>query len=843
MNSDDNLVREVDGDDMFKSDPPIEEPKQEPINEDGESKDTDNTAAKKRKKAPVLGKKPSAEALQRRKEGRMKAAATIANNLKKTGIGRFEEENGFRLTSVKQIPLINQKNYYTDYLKKDEQVSFIRNWRMEKLLQQKIKNLKKDDLKKEESEGTGSDSRAESLSLKDIENETNEKKAVVEEDEEEEEEDENDNEELSEEKAKLGYDTIVIQPGSENIRIGRATNAYPKTIPTVIAVPNVNKDEDIPLSPERSYNEDGDVIFSEQFKEAKELVTKDFKARMKYYKRRILPNSREAAINFNRRQEPEKIPDHNDPMKKDWLDLSSDKNKNQKFFVGEDAFNLPISDKFRDWKLRYPIVAGKFNEFSDDYSSPQEILGDLCNILTEALKLLDIKLLQTPGLKAILIIPDLYDKMYVENWCELLLKHVGFGKVSVIQEAVLATFGAGSSSACIVDVGAQTTSVTCVEEGMVINDSRILLDYGGDNITETFIKILLQSHFPYKEINLNNRNDDWELAQTLKHNYVTLQDADVSVQHYHFYKSKPSERTEKYEFKVFDEVMLAPLGLFYPELFEVKEKREKKKLLFSPSEDQYTGLSNNPSSRSQENGIEKMSFSDLADGDLLARLQEERSKKTSNAISKVKSTDAADLRQFYTNCTMPLEKAIIESITNACLSTDFSKAKKLYDNIIIVGGGLAKIPGYDLLLTDRINIWRPKYLSTSTIDEILEYVSKERAACEQKRQNLIEEHKTRKQQKDQPLEEVELDDSELEHIEEETQLLLDLDHLDSVCDNGLLLPVTILPPPREFDPAMLTWKGGSVYGRIKVASEMWISSDDWNLLQSRSLYYKTLFTY
>lgn len=53
--------------------------------------------------------KVSAEVLQRRREGRIKAAATIANNLKKTGIGRFEEDNGFALTSVRQIPLVNQK--------------------------------------------------------------------------------------------------------------------------------------------------------------------------------------------------------------------------------------------------------------------------------------------------------------------------------------------------------------------------------------------------------------------------------------------------------------------------------------------------------------------------------------------------------------------------------------------------------------------------------------------------------------------------------------------------------------------------------------------------------------
>lgn len=35
-----------------------------------------------------------------------------------------------------------------------------------------------------------------------------------------------------------------------------------------------------------------------------------------------------------------------------------------------------------------------------------------------------------------------------------------------------ATFGAGISHACIVDIGAQKTSVCCVDEGMCVAESR-----------------------------------------------------------------------------------------------------------------------------------------------------------------------------------------------------------------------------------------------------------------------------------------------------------------------------------------------------------------------------------
>lgn len=40
------------------------------------------------------------------------------------------------------------------------------------------------------------------------------------------------------------------------------------------------------------------------------------------------------------------------------------------------------------------------------------------------------------------------------------------------QESLAATYGAGISTACVVDIGAVTSSIACVDEGLVISDSR-----------------------------------------------------------------------------------------------------------------------------------------------------------------------------------------------------------------------------------------------------------------------------------------------------------------------------------------------------------------------------------
>lgn len=788
------------------------------------------------------GKRPSAEVLQKRKEGRIKAAATMASNLKKIGIMRVEEENGFKLTNIQLVPLINQKNYFTDYLKKDEQISFIRNWRTEKMLRQKIKKLNESGKKIEIKN-------YDNFNLKEIEEEMKQKQAEldasgdstvtngntnIDEDDDDEDDDDvdGDNDEATAEKAKIGSNVIVIQPGSSNFRIGRATDAVPLTIPTVIAVSqqNIKLNYD-PPNPERQVSTDGDdtvVSFGEEFNTIKAEMTKNFKARMRFYKRRILPNSRESAANFNKKQEPELIPEHNDPNRKEWVDVKD--YPNVKYFVGEDALKLPICDSFTDWALRYPIINGKFNESKDVYGSKQELVGDLANLVNYGLQKLEIEKSQVGDYRCILIIPDLYDKMIVETWIDVLFKLVGIGRVGVIQESLAASFGAGTSTACVIDIGSQTTTISCIDEGLVINDSRIKLNYGGDNITDLLVKFLLQQQFPYQEINLNY-SYDWDLAQTLKHDFATFQDADIAVQLYNFYKRKPFENTNKYEFKVFDEVMLAPLGLFYPEIFTNKSNNQHNFL--SPSVDQYSLKSDNPISKSQENLVNGTNFTNLTDEDLLGKLNEEsKNLKSNNPYSKAKLTNT-DLNEL--EIMFPLERAIIESITNSGLATDFEKVNKFYSNLLVVGGGLSKIPGYDLILTDRINIWRPKFLSTTNIDDIFQYISNQEKKLDFQRKKLINE-KTNG-------EDIELLKEEMDEIDAKLTLSFDLDYVDGIVDKGQVIPVNVLPPPREFDPQMLTWKGGSIYGRLKIVNEMWITRQDWETLQSRCLYYKTLFNY
>lgn len=667
--------------------------------------------------------------------------------LKVSGIGKVD--NNLRPTSFVPLAPINQKNYYTEYLKRDEQILFYRQQQEE---QKKQKLVKEQKLLKENTESV---------------------EPSKEDDEEEE---------------VAGSKTLIIHPGSRNLRIGLSSQAYPKTVPNAIAhriIEDDQMEEDVEqeLTPSR----DGPQV--DKFNKEREVVYKDFRERMKFYKRRVLPNSHEMVVNFNSRTQSEKIPDHNDPNAIEWTDVSS----KESFFIGEKALNIPPDSSPR-YDLKWPIRNGLFNE--KDYVTTQQVLGDISLILMSALESeLEIIFKEYREYSVVLIIPDLYDKRYVQHMIELILE-MGFANVCILQEAMAATFGAGISTACIIDIGAQKTSITCVEDGMCIPDSRVHLKTGGDDVTVALIKLLLQSQFPYREINLN-RTYDWLLADEIKCKFGTTNDADITVQFNSFYQRTPGQQTEKYEFKTFDEVMLAPLGYFYPRIFDLDGKLDSRYKLFSRSVDVYDGKPNDPISDAQINVslgsicvwgksyIETFAKPPVAKGTpnsstpgtpipettqtAQAKAAAHNAQIQSQLAAQARAADTVDMKEVPV---IGLDYAIIESITQAGLKSAINSKQNFYESIMLVGGG-AKFSGFDNLLADRLSMWR--------------------------------------------------------------------DNADP--NNPVSGDISVMAIPREMDPELITWKGGSVLAKLKIVSEIWITAKDWEILGSRCLQYKALFVY
>lgn len=238
----------------------------------------------------------------------------------------------------------------------------------------------------------------------------------------------------------LGSKVIVIHPGSQNLRIGLASDALPKSIPMVIArrsdkaefeiespFPKRQKINDVEVEED---DEEGEHIFGPEFSSQLYDISFEIKQRMRNNKRRILPNSKDLVISYNNRTTAEVVKEHNDPNRVEWTEVSQD--NPPEYYVGKDALRIPDTSTPR-YKLVWPLRYGWLNE--NDYKSKRRLFEDISVILEEAIKReLGISKREAQGAySAVLVVPDLYEKVYVNEMLELLFKDFFFQQVCIIQ--------------------------------------------------------------------------------------------------------------------------------------------------------------------------------------------------------------------------------------------------------------------------------------------------------------------------------------------------------------------------------------------------------------------------
>lgn len=162
-----------------------------------------------------------------------------------------------------------------------------------------------------------------------------------------------------------------------------------------------------------------------------------------------------------------------------------------------------------------------FNQ--DDYATLEQLRCDLVDLWTFAIESeLGISRRDFGSHRVVLILPDVRPRgsLYAVA-VEALLRGCGFGSLLVQSEAVCAAFGAGLSTATVVNLGAQTSTVACVDEGSVLPVTRIDLKFGGDDLARVLVWELLAKSFPYREINSGLPWDN-QLVQSLAEMMLTL---------------------------------------------------------------------------------------------------------------------------------------------------------------------------------------------------------------------------------------------------------------------------------------------------------------------------------
>ena len=109
---------------------------------------------------------------------------------------------------------------------------------------------------------------------------------------------------------------IVIHPGSQNLRIGFASDALPKTIPMVLATKYPQTESEMyEALPRRQFEaRTTEQQYGEDWSKKYQKMCNDLKTDMRANRRKVLPNSKDLVLNFNRRTEAEVISTHNDPL-------------------------------------------------------------------------------------------------------------------------------------------------------------------------------------------------------------------------------------------------------------------------------------------------------------------------------------------------------------------------------------------------------------------------------------------------------------------------------------------------------------------------------------------------
>ena len=564
---------------------------------------------------------------------------------------------------------------------------------------------------------------------------------------------------------------------------------------------------------------------ADELDEGIEAIRNELRTIMRQEKLRPVGNGKALAANYNDGVQPEDVPEHNDMFGLQWTD--EDAGGSNDVLVGQTALRLACfseaktpepkqtrrqladdaavtpADTSRPWQLFQPFKRGGFNlsRYEAHYggsAAVQALLGDVRQILEHAITSapedpestgesvatgLGIAKEEISSHTAILILPDLFSRSDLRHLIELLLVDMGFAGACVQTEGVCATFGAGLSSACVVDLGAEHVGISCVEEGLVLPETRVTLRYGGRDVSRFLGELFHRARFPYHELDWEANQADAQLLDSLKEKLVTLNPSDVGLNIHDFYLRLPSRPTLKYLFRTYDELILGPMSLFDPRVFDFDEN-EATRIMAGDEDDENDSPSlvtaamkasvkhllppepvaaepvapvENGSNAAGGEGTEAATTAAPApEGESSAPVPA-----TAPAPAPVEEEPSVSIDIGFESSKIALDRAVFHSL-QATAGED--RLRKMANNILCVGG-TALIPGLGAALEARLN---------------------------------------------------------------------------ALFAGGENAPkVTVIPPPRDMDPRLLAWKGMSVFARLESANETWIRREDWDLFGYRALKEKT----
>ncbi|KAG9441478.1 hypothetical protein H6P81_017332 [Aristolochia fimbriata] len=238
-----------------------------------------------------------------------------------------------------------------------------------------------------------------------------------------------------------------------------------------------------------------------------------------------------------------------------------DRYKYRDSIFGEEALRISPREPYC---LRRPIRRGHFN-ISQHYPMHQ-VLEDLRAIWDWILKQnLHIPCEDRIMFSVVLVVPETFDSREIKEMLSIVLKDLRFGSAVVHQESLAAAFGNGLSTACVVNLGAQVTSIMCVEDGVTLPMTGMTLPYGGEDISRCLLWVQ-QHHQTWPAVCTNPpvKPIDMLVLNKLKESYCEIREGEFdAVAVVHSYEDGVKVTAHKTRLSSLN---VPPAGLFFPQV-------------------------------------------------------------------------------------------------------------------------------------------------------------------------------------------------------------------------------------------------------------------------------------
>ena len=170
----------------------------------------------------------------------------------------------------------------------------------------------------------------------------------------------------------------------------------------------------------------------------------------------------------------------------------------------------------------------------------------------------------------VLSLPPTLSHRNVYDIADICFTRLGLKELFVHHSSVLATYGCGLPLACLVHAGGQTTRVVCVDDGLEVSGSSVVLERGGDEVGEVLLAYL-KHHDHYMQPALRNWEVhdsiwQWRQVQRAKEKVLTAAPREFHYQWVEFREPTADGAVRVYRMNVSTAAVCAPRALFDPRL-------------------------------------------------------------------------------------------------------------------------------------------------------------------------------------------------------------------------------------------------------------------------------------